>query len=235
MAQAPPNARTTPDDLLPSRAARRNLAFAYQAIRRVRLVLPLRKLEQPTPTGLQPEQVRSAHVTREDFGRWLIGRHEQVWAIEHEWAVVQHGGDDWTTSALIHRLARAAERSASGDAGEQAAVAFAFLSSLGVRPLDFMHTPGRAHAFVVIGRAEPQPERPASEHDDQPDGMFEAPRAAVTELRPETWGKDAVVCDPYRGVAYRQPELMNTEYYYDYYPCESQLHVPVGQDQAVDG
>jgi hypothetical protein len=77
--------------------------------------------------------------------------------------------DDW-----IGPLAQRAESIGCGNCGEQAAVAFMFLLSKGVRPLDYMNlynADGRAvHSFVVLSFV------------GDGDGT-------------STWGPDAVICD----------------------------------------
>ena len=65
-----------------------------------------------------------------------------------------------------------------GNCGPQSAVAFVFLRNKGVRPLDWMHYNNLQHAFVIVGRKN------ESEPGDS-----------------RTWGKKAVVCDPWRGQA----------------------------------
>lgn len=67
----------------------------------------------------------------------------------------------------------------AGNCGEQAAIAFMFLYDRGVRPIDYMSRVNANHAFVVIGRKLPS-------------------KASA----PSTWGKDAVICDPWAGHAY---------------------------------
>jgi hypothetical protein len=213
--------------LLPSRVGRRNQALAYQTIRHVRRMMEVRAVENPDARALQ--------VSREAFPSWVLGRFEEVWPIWHESERVQQGETDWPNYTLVHRLARLADVTRGNSAGEQAALAFSYLLSLGIRPLDFMHAPGRDHAFVVIGRDDPVKARAASDEDEERGAVMTAPDAARHELRPETWGVDAVVCDPYHGVVCRQVELLNTEYFHDYYPSESQLRAPVVQEPAFDG
>jgi hypothetical protein len=229
--------------LAPSRAADKNMMAALQAIRHVRAKLPRRELYRRTQPKLDVDQ--------NGFPRWILGRLDQIWQITGESEMLQQAIADWPTEALAHRLARAAEQEGSGSPAEQALVAFSYLMHLGLRPLDFMHSTGREHAFVVIGRVSPvtDGERVHLEDTGRADvgrddsGRRDSGREEVVlatkrtsfEITPETWGPDAVVCDPWRGVAYRQSELVNTEYYYDYYPSESQLYVPPSADAAYDG
>lgn len=215
-------------DLLPSRASHKNFAAAQQAIRHVRRQLPRRDANQ----RLQPR----LDVDRNRFPMWITGRLEQLWVLNVESEMVQQSIADWPMSTRTHRLANEAMRNGGGSAAEQAIVAFAYLLQLGIRPLDYMHTSGREHAFVVIGRVPPVMDG-LREHknDDQGVEIMLTPNEAIVEIKPETWGVDAVVCDPHRGVSYRQVELINTEYYYDYYPAESQLYVPAMNDAVFDG
>ena len=77
----------------------------------------------------------------------------------------------------IRQAAAKAEHVGCGNCGESAALAFVYLAERHVRPLDYMVDVDADHAFVVIGRAK------ASKPED-----------------PNTWGRDAVVCDPWGGL-----------------------------------
>ncbi len=213
---------------LPSRASHKNFAAAHQAIRHVRRQLPRRDASR----RLQPK----LDVDRDGFPLWITGRLEQLWVLKGEAEMLQESVADLPLGTRTHRLANMAIRHGSGTAAEQALVAFAYLFQLGIRPLDYMHASGREHAFVVIGRV-PVATDGSREHKrvDRGVEIMLAPDEAIAELKPETWGKDAVVCDPYRGVAYRQVELVNTEYYYDYYPSESLLFVPPVNEVVSNG
>jgi hypothetical protein len=206
-------------DTLPTRASRRNEGFAYQAIRHVHSTLGPRALAHP--------DAPAHHVPTEGAARWMLGRFEQVWMLGHEAETVAAGGEEAPTATVMHRMQRTIERSLADGSGAHAAVAFAYLLKLGVRPLDFMHTPGRRHAFVLIGRAA---EGASETHVDDEAEMLIQPDVAPLELQPEAWGADAVVCDAYTGLVLRQPEIINTSYYFDYTPSESQLCVPAGRD-----
>ncbi len=213
---------------LPTQAGRANLAHAQQAIRYVQQHVPARQLHARRQPQLQ--------VGRDEFSHWLIGRLEQIWLVTAESEIPADSTDDWPTTALVHRLARIAEQSGAGVSGEQAAVAFAYLLQRGVRPLHYMHMAGREQAFVVIGRRRPAgPVQQDEQADDQHGGVLVTPAEPQSETGPESWGADAAVCDPWSGVAYRQPELINSEYYYDYFPAEAQLHAPLVQDPAFEG
>jgi hypothetical protein len=67
-----------------------------------------------------------------------------------------------------------------GNCGEQASIAFTYLRDRGIRSLDYYEAEGTftRHAFVIIGR----------------DANTEK-----TDYR--TWNKNAIMCDPWRGVA----------------------------------
>jgi hypothetical protein len=228
---AEPNVGLGPEGMkaaLPTQVGRTNLAQAQQAIRHVQKLLPPRELHRRRQPKL--------HVGGEQFSQWLIGRLEQVWLVTPESEMPADPIDEWPTTALVHRLARAAEQSGAGLSGEQAAVAFAYLLQRGVRPLHFMHAVGREHAFVVIGRHPPEEEVERDDlGDDQYGGLLVTPTEAASETGPESWGADAAICDPWSGMAYRQPELINSEYYHDYFPAEAQLHAPSVQDRAFEG
>jgi hypothetical protein len=204
------------------------MVAAQQAIRYVRSKLPRRVSYRRSQPGLD--------VDRNGFPRWIHGRLGQIWQITGESEMVQQRHADWPTESLAHRLAREAEANGMGTPAEQAVVAFAYLMRLGLRPLDYMHNPGREHAFVVVGRTSPvQDGERGHVEDDGGEGVLLTVKEQVHEITPETWGPDAVVCDPWNGVAYRKLELINTEYYYDYYPSESQLNVPPAAVAAYDG
>ncbi len=64
-----------------------------------------------------------------------------------------------------------------GNCGEQSALAFVYLRDKGVRPLDWYQVDDFKHAFVIVGRAK-----------------------GSDPLKWETWGWDAVMCDPWRNV-----------------------------------
>ncbi|MFO1351574.1 MAG: hypothetical protein U1F68_13260 [Gammaproteobacteria bacterium] len=82
-----------------------------------------------------------------------------------------------STDNFIPHLARRALQNGCGNCGEQAAVAYMFLLQRGCQPLDYMnlYNPGgqAVHSFVVVDFA------------------------ASGEGQSSTWGKDAVVCDPW--------------------------------------
>jgi hypothetical protein len=86
----------------------------------------------------------------------------------------------------IHRWAAAAQQSHCGNCGEQTAVAFTFLERDRIlRPLDFMYfKPPFDHNYVVIGRI-----------------------AGSNDSDVSTWGKNAVVCDPWSNKAYPAADL----------------------------
>ena len=86
--------------------------------------------------------------------------------------------------ATITRSAAIAEAAGCGNCGEQSAIAFVYLRDRGVRPLEYMHFKNHDHAFVALNR---------------PKGSDES--------KPGTWGIDAVVCDPWKGSAYKASEL----------------------------
>ncbi len=213
------------DAALPSQEGRANLAQAQQAIRYVQQHLAPRQLHRRRQPQLD--------VGREQFSQWLIGRLEQVWMVVPESEIPTEPIDEWPTTALVHRLARVAEESGAGQSGDHALVAFAYLLQRGVRPLHFMHAVGREHAFVVIGRTAPEPVVEGDDQGDDPFGnLLVTPSLSESGLEPESWGADAAICDPWSGVAYRQPELIKSEYYHDYFPAEAQLHAPVVQDSS---
>ena len=129
-------------------------------------------------------------------------------------------------AAQIHRMAAAARDGSYRGPGAMTAVAFAHLLQLGAAPLDFMHNVGRGHAFLVIGRKLPE----LAESIEDDDGLHDHTELGSRRLGeappmkgPESWGLEAVVCDPARGLVFRQPEILSTEYYKDYDPAESQL------------
>jgi hypothetical protein len=216
---------TPATDARPSQVSRRNAAHAHLAIGHVRAQLPPFDRAHPPP--------RDARIAAADFGAWLTGRFEQIWPLRHEAELVDAGEADFSSTTLVHRLAEAARRAAAGRAGEEAVLAFAYLHTLGVRPLDFMCCPGREHAFVVIGRTPPAAAREAQLARAKELGLT-IPNAAGVLLRPEDWGAEAVVCDPHQGVVYTQPELLKSDHYDEYHPCESQLFAPPARAAELD-
>ena len=86
----------------------------------------------------------------------------------------------WNWKQRIDIEAYNAKSWGCGNCGEQASVAFAYLRGLNVLPLDYYQadTALTKHAFVIIGRD-----------------------AGTNATDYRTWNKDAVVCDPWRGVA----------------------------------
>ena len=78
---------------------------------------------------------------------------------------------------ILEKTVANAEAYGCGNCGEQSAIAFAFLRRQKTFPLDWMEVDDYKHAFVIIGR------RRGSD---------------TTDYR--TWGDEAVVCDPWRGV-----------------------------------
>jgi hypothetical protein len=90
----------------------------------------------------------------------------------------------------LREWAAKAEHVGCGNCGEQAALAFMDLHERHhVRPLDYMARTNRDHAFVLIGRVK------GSKIDDH-----------------KTWGKDAVVCDPWNSNVYSAGEIPTKAY-----------------------
>jgi hypothetical protein len=67
-----------------------------------------------------------------------------------------------------------------GNCGEQASMAFIYLRDHGIRPLDYYEAEGilTRHAFVIIGLD-----------------------ANIDKTDYKQWNKNAIMCDPWRGVA----------------------------------
>lgn len=91
--------------------------------------------------------------------------------------------------AWVRSSAAIAEHVGCGNCGENAGVAFVYLYDRGVFPIDFMAATNHDHAFVVIGRDE-----------------------GGDETRPEGWGKDAVICDPWDGKCYPASDFRASMY-----------------------
>jgi hypothetical protein len=89
-----------------------------------------------------------------------------------------------TVEAWIVRTAAIAESAGCGNCGEQAAVAFIYLRDRGVHPVEYAHFVNHDHAFVVLNRSKDS-----------------------DESKPSTWGNDSIVCDPWKGRAYKAAEL----------------------------
>lgn len=73
-----------------------------------------------------------------------------------------------------------------GNCGEQSAVAFVFLFDRRVSPIHYMLKGDGSHAFIAIGVD-----------------------SRANEMNPSTWGKGAVVCDPWNNVAYPANEIQS--------------------------
>ena len=95
----------------------------------------------------------------------------------------------------LREVARIAEKNGCGNCGEQSAMAFVYLLNGNTRPIDWMCLEKEGvdwwqfregdHAFVIVGRS------PFS-NDDEPD----------------TWGPEAIVCDPWNGDVYPPHQLI---------------------------
>ncbi len=77
-------------------------------------------------------------------------------------------------------VALAAKVYGAGNCANQAAVALKFLEKMGIYPLDMMFDDHNDHNFVVIGRA-----------------------AGSDATDCNSWGAEAIVCDPWSGVSGR--------------------------------
>lgn len=88
----------------------------------------------------------------------------------------------------IRTIAESALSKGCGNCGEQAAIAFIMLVDKKKEPIDYMFCAGEGddHAFVVIGRRE---------------------GSDVRKYNKQTWGDDALVCDPWMGLAYSCSEM----------------------------
>lgn len=81
-----------------------------------------------------------------------------------------------TTLATTLHLGEAARINGAGNCGECAALAFSYLYRRRILPLDILSYALADHAWVVIGRP-----------------------AGTDFRRPEQWGPDPVICDPWVG------------------------------------
>jgi hypothetical protein len=88
----------------------------------------------------------------------------------------------------IRKIADNAVMTRCGNCGENAAIAFILCVDKGVEPLDYMELAAEEddHAFLVIGRRE---------------------GSQALHYDANTWGPDAVVCDPWMNKAYPCSEL----------------------------
>lgn len=85
----------------------------------------------------------------------------------------------------IHRWAARAAETHCGNCAEFSAVAYVYLEKQpSIRPLDFMCFSNGDHMYVVIGRA-----------------------SGSNAAEPATWGRLAVVCDPWKDKSYPATEL----------------------------
>jgi hypothetical protein len=87
-------------------------------------------------------------------------------------------------TAYVLRMAESAIRAGAGNCREYCAVAFRYLYTRNILPLDFVSYTRADHAFLVLGRPAKRvgdPNRP-------------------TDIRWfEYWGPDPVICDPWVG------------------------------------
>jgi hypothetical protein len=88
----------------------------------------------------------------------------------------------------IRKIADNAMMTRCGNCGENAAIAFIQCVDMGVEPLDYMElaAEGDDHAFLVIGRRE---------------------GSQALRYDRNTWGDNAVVCDPWMNKAYPCTEM----------------------------
>ena len=92
------------------------------------------------------------------------------------------GKADFSIISKINK--KALKKYGFGNCGEQAQAAFVFLKKLGCCSIDFCITTKGSHNLIVIGR----------EKISNPDDI-------------STWGKNAVVCDPWAEKAYLLSEF----------------------------
>ncbi len=91
--------------------------------------------------------------------------------------------------AYLRAIASESEKAGCGNCAEQSAIAFIYLYDRAVRPLDYMIRQGVDHAFIVIGREE------GSDINDY-----------------NTWGVNAIVCDPWAEKSYSVNEIPHNMY-----------------------
>jgi hypothetical protein len=88
-------------------------------------------------------------------------------------------------TAYVFRIAESAIRAGAGNCGEYCAVAFRYLYTRNILPLDFVSYTRGDHAFLVLGRPAYRVDKP-----DKP-----------TDIKWfEYWGPDPVICDPWVGL-----------------------------------
>lgn len=87
-------------------------------------------------------------------------------------------GANWTWRRRIEIEAYQAKSWGCGNCGEQASAAFVYLREHGIKPIEYYYADDHKHAFVIIGRDTSTPENDFTK-----------------------WNKEAVICDPWRGVA----------------------------------
>ena len=119
-------------------------------------------------------------------------------ADEREYAK-QQGWDSLPIEERLRNVAALAEEKGCGNCGEQSAMAFVYLLDRHILPLDWMGLESGKHNYVVVGRTR---------HGEPGD--------------PNTWGPEAVVCDPWKGEAYSPKMLI------PYWDSKPTLLYPVG-------
>lgn len=137
--------------------------------------------------------IGASNKMRWDFPRaWacsgsLINTGEMRKHVDREMRAVINSEQDTVYSEIDYNLqfqrlyleksADAAQLYGCGNCGEQSAIAFVYLRQQKTFPLDWMEVNDYQHAFVIIGRAR------GSDIKNY-----------------NTWGSDAVICDPWRDV-----------------------------------
>ena len=135
-----------------------------------------------TPLGAANKARNPAEMIRAKGARWAIGDNLDPYLNNLQ---ADSPGDGLanirkTVELGIAFNAALTIRERGGNCSDQAGLAFIYLRDNKVFPIDYMNKPDfflkfGGHAFVVIGR-----------------------KSGSDPLRPETWGDDAVVCDPHQ-------------------------------------
>lgn len=104
---------------------------------------------------------------------------------------------------IIRNWAARASRFRCGNCAEQAAIAFLFLLQKGIVPIDYMGFLKKVnHALVVVGRAH---------------------GSSVANV--ETWGRLAVVCDPYENLCYPALPVNQGRPMHKYFKVEKPIRI----------
>jgi hypothetical protein len=105
----------------------------------------------------QHMKIGAANNIVKEFERGLIG-HLDAWLTvktersEIDMAILQKDIREWNVNGTMEIWADKALKYGAGNCGEQSALAFSYLKSRRIQPIDWAHFNTRDHAFVLLNR-----------------------------------------------------------------------------------